>query len=126
MNLELIVLPEKLAVYQLPHYSPIPDWTRKSSFLSITRTEDELSIVCEEHIVPDDAKSEKEWRGIKVAGPLDFALVGILANLSGVLAKAGVSIFAISTYDTDYILIKNHQLDEAVRALRQAGHHVNF
>jgi hypothetical protein len=92
--------------------------------LAIVRSADELSIVCEESKVPMDVKTERGWRVLKVLGPLDFSLVGILSDLANALAKAGVSIFAISTYDTDYVLVKQDQLDVALFALREAGHEV--
>ena len=83
----------------------------------MTRTADELSIVCPEEQVPGDLTAERDWRAFKVEGPLDFALVGILAELSGALAAAEVSLFAISTYDTDYLLVRAGKLAEAKRAL---------
>ncbi len=124
MPLTLQPLTPQFSVCQLAPDAPIPDWAGKGEFFSITRTMDELSVVCESHFVPDNVEVESGWRGLKVLGPLDFSLVGILAELSGVMAAAGVSIFAISTYDTDYILVKANQLDAAVNALRQAGHFV--
>ena len=95
-----------------------------NGFHAIVRTAEELSIVCAEQAVPPGVICQRGWRGLKVAGPLDFALTGVLASLAGPLAEAAVSIFAISTYDTDYLLIREVQLDTAIDALRRAGHAV--
>lgn len=110
------------AVCRLHPSAAIPGWVNKTLFTSITRTEDELSIVCEMKQVPEEIQCEKDWRILKVVGPLDFALVGILANISRVLAEASISIFAISTYDTDYILVKEKDLDAAISALSLDNH----
>jgi hypothetical protein len=120
-DLPLVVFPEKLAVCRLRSDDPIPIWARPSSLLAITRTDDELSIVCDERFVPPEIKSEKGWRAIQVQGPLDFALVGVLSAIVHPLADAGISIFALSTFDTDYVLIKEIDLELAVKALESAG-----
>jgi len=91
------------------------------NFLSITKTDDELSIVCEEENIPVSVKCERNWCILKVLGPLDFSLIGILSSISTTLAKQKVSIFAISTYDTDYILVKEASLDVAIKALEEAN-----
>lgn len=115
--LRLSVLPNKLAICRLDKNAPIPSWATNDSFFSITRTTDELSIVCSKDNIPDNIRSEKNWRALKVIGPLDFSLTGILASLANPLAEAKISIFAISTFDTDYILVKNEKLKEAVKIL---------
>jgi hypothetical protein len=121
MNLSLN--PERLSVCQLPADAPIPAWaTAGRGFCSITRTTEELSIVCAETGVPAGTRQEAGWRAFKVEGPLDFALTGILSSLAAPLAQAGISIYAVSTYHTDYVLVKAAKVDEAVRALRRAGH----
>lgn len=120
----LTILPTRLAACRLPAQAAIPGWVSGSEFVSITRTADELSIVCEEVLAPSGITMQGGWRAFKVEGPLDFSLVGILADLSGVLARAGISIFAISTYDTDYILVAEGSLAQATRALEEAGHRV--
>jgi hypothetical protein len=125
MSLILSVLPDILAVCRLHADAEIPTWAFRESLFALVRTEDELSIVCPESNVPDVIQSERGWRALKVQGPLDFSLVGILADLATVLADVGVSIFAISTYETDYILIKENQLSIAVNALRQAEYSVS-
>jgi len=91
-------------------------------FVSITHTADELSIVCADDHVPGDVKADREWRALKVEGPLDLALTGVLASLADPLARAQINIFAISTFDTDYLLVKGYNLLRACDVLRQAGH----
>ena len=102
---------------------PIPVWAFSSGgFVSITRTEEELSIVCDERLVPFEFVAvERGFRMLMVVGPLDFSLTGVMASIAGPLAEAGVSLFAISTYDTDYVLVREERLGEAVEALRGAG-----
>lgn len=116
-KLSLSVSPQKLAVCRLDKDARIPAWLEGDIFFSITKTDDELSIVCSENRVPNDIKAEKNWRAIKVEGPLDFSLTGILASLANPLAEAKISIFAVSTFDTDYLLVKSDKLDEAVKVL---------
>ena len=123
MKLNFVVLPEKFAIVQLPSTEALPDWV-SGEFYSITKTSDETSIVCDQTIVPENVKADKDWKALKIQGPLDFSLVGILADISSVLAKGGVSIFVISTYDTDYILVKNKDLENAVNLLKSSGHNV--
>ena len=95
---------------------------RTYPFFSVTCTGDELSIVAEESFVHPAAEIERGWRAIKVKGPLDFALKGILASLLNPLNDAGVSVFALSTYTTDYIFVLDYQLEKAISALETAGH----
>ena len=121
----LSILPDRLAVCRLAQSEATPGWATAKGFFSITRTAQELSIVCSEASVPPGVQIESGWRALKVEGPLDFALIGILAGLSSVLAQAGVSLFAISTYDTDYILVKEKDLEKAVEALARAGYLCN-
>ena len=92
--------------------------------LAFIRTQDELCVICDEMPIPSNIIAERNWRALKVDGPLPFTQVGVLASLSVPLSRAGVSIFVISTYDTDYILVKDSQLEQAVRALEEAGHKV--
>lgn len=122
--LTMTLLKEKYGVCRLEKNSAIPEWALIGDFFSITKTTDELSIVCLEENIPNDIKCEKDWRILKVAGPLDFGLVGILSSISLVLALKKISIFAISTYDTDYILVKEENLEIAVLSLKEAGYNV--
>jgi hypothetical protein len=123
-SLEIQALSETFAVCRLDPKDEIPDWVLQGAFFSITRTADELSIVCRETDVPTNVKCESGWRGLKVRGPLDFSLTGILASLATPLAEAGVSIFAVSTFDTDYVLVKEINFTRAVNILSSAGHKV--
>lgn len=120
--LTLSLYPEALAICQLPSGSSIPTWATASNFFAITRTPDELSIVCPAPYVPHGISFEGPWHALKVEGPLDFSLTGILAGLSGCLADIGISLFAISTFDTDYILVHDGDLAAAQDALRAAGY----
>ena len=121
-TLRLSLLPEPLAICRLPPSALIPAWAMIGSFFTLTRTDEELSIVCPAARVPEEVTCESGWRALKVAGPLDFALTGVLASLAGPLAQAGISLFAVSTYDTDYLLLKEERLAQAISALRAAGH----
>jgi hypothetical protein len=115
--LTLKLLKDKYGVCRLDNTLPIPEWAEKGEFCSATRTSDELSIVCCEKNIPEDIKCEKNWRILKIEGPLDFSLIGILASISSILAERKISIFAVSTYDTDYILIRDSDVNDAVEAL---------
>lgn len=117
----LRVLPQTFAICRLTADAEIPAWASAGAFSSVTRTKTELSIVCEQDLVPAGVKTERDWRAIKVEGTLDFALTGILASIAEPLAKAKFSLFAISTFDTDYILVKNPTLEGAIATLTEAG-----
>jgi hypothetical protein len=118
----LQLLPGRYAVCRLAADAEVPPIG--GTFVSITRTADELSVVCEENAAPQDVKCELGWRVLKVGGPLDFSLTGVLSAIALPLAAMKVSIFAISTFDTDYVLVKEDSLDRAIQALRAAGHRV--
>ena len=120
--LTLSVLPQRFAVCQLDADERIPLELFRAPFCSVTRTESELSIVVPAEMVPAHWKAESGWRALMVQGPLDFSLIGILASLSRTLAQAGVSIFAISTYDTDYLLVREADLERAIAVLWEEGH----
>ena len=114
----ITVITGQMAICRLPSNAPLPGWMETPvDFFSITRTRDELSIVCKEACIPVHIKCERDWSLLKVDGPLDFALTGILASLVSPLAHAGISVFAISTFDTDYLLVKSDRLEEAVNIL---------
>ena len=122
-RLELHLLDSPLAVCRLAPQAPVPTWAfSPGPFCSVTRTPEELSVVCAESLVPVGVRCERGWVALKVGGPLDFGLTGILDSLTDPLARAGVSIFAVSTFDTDYLMVRQAQLDEALAALRSAGH----
>ena len=123
----LQVLATPLAVCKLPATSPLPSWLNlelviSEELLVIVRTTDELSLVCAENSVPKAIQAARGWRAIKVSGPLDFSLVGILAGIAAPLAEAGISIFAVSTFDTDYVLVRAGDVSRAVATLKEAGY----
>ena len=133
-SLGLTIIPETMAVCRLPAAAPLPALPQESTLWAVTRTSDELSLVLPQKDADPSWQMEGGWRALKVMGgwlalkvmgPLDFSLTGILAGLSSILAEAGLSIFAISTFDTDYILVREDKLDAAVAALRGAGHAVS-
>ena len=120
-ELVLSTLPDPLAVVRLPGNAVVPDWATRGIFCSITRTPHELSIVTSFADVPATEQREGPWTAFMVHGPLDFALTGILSKISGALANAGVSIFAISTFDTDYVLVPSADAERARSALAASG-----
>ena len=134
MALQFELLGETYAVARLPASEALPPWSagilpagaRASSprFVSVTRTDDELSIVCEEALVPDDVHAERGWRALKLLGPIPFETTGVAASFTAPLAQRKISVFVVSTYDTDYLLVKANALNAAIEALRQAGFHV--
>ena len=123
--MNLTVLPDSLAVCRLSPAADVPNWAMIGEFVSITHTAAELSIVCAEENVPPDVKADREWRALKVEGPLDLALTGVLASLANPLAEAQINVFAVSTFDTDYLLVKGYNLTRACNVLRQAGNAVS-
>jgi hypothetical protein len=125
-GLTLDLLPATYAVAQLPHDAPFPEWATGLSFLSPTRTESEFSIVCTEGSVPATIKAQRGFRGFRVSGPLAFSEVGILDSLAKPLADAAISIFAVSTFETDYLFIPGKDLHGALNALSNAGHRVRL
>lgn len=122
MELQLRVLDDRLAVCRLAANASIPAWVFSSGFCSVTRTSDELSVVCAQDRVPSDVRSEPGWRALMLVGPFEFTLTGVLTAIVEPLAEAGVPIFAVSTFDTDYVLVKETSLESAAAALRAAGH----
>jgi hypothetical protein len=124
-GVDLRVLPGALAVARLDPREEPPAWAAPAGALhSVVRTEHELSIVCPDDAVPAGVPAERGFRALAAAGPIDFSLTGVLASMAVPLAEAGVSIFALSTYDTDHLLVREQRLPEAVAALRAAGHRV--
>jgi len=121
-SLTLERMRDRYAVARLDPEAEIPPWARSSTFACVTRTRHELSIVCDEAHVPADVTAQRGFCGLRVEGPLDFSETGILASLAGPLARAGISIFAVSTYDTDYLFVPAAQERETVEVLLAAGH----
>jgi uncharacterized protein len=119
--LRLIGLDGLFAVCRLPADAPIPAWALTGTLSSVTRTPAELSIVCPQANVPPGTQSEGGWRCFRVRGPLSFAFTGILARLTAPLAAAGVPVFALSTFDTDYLLVREPGAGHARAAWTTAG-----
>ncbi len=119
--MNLTVWDERYAICRLAPALAIPPWAQ-GNFVSITYTKHELSIVCLEQHVPKDIHHEGSWRILEVEGPMDLSIVGVLASLTQSLAQAGINLFALSTFDTDYLLVKEDKLEAAKQALTQAGH----
>src|SRR5713226_4878135 len=124
-HLELSLLPERFAISRLDADAPIPAWATKGPFFSVTRTGDELSIVTELSLVPIGVQSQSGWRVLKVHGPFVLSEIGVLAALATPLAEARVSLFAVSTFDTDYLLVASETLPAAIAALERAGHTIH-
>jgi uncharacterized protein len=123
-KLSLIILHDLFAVCKLRADESIPSWALCNSFCSLTRTPDELSIVCPQELVPEGVEAVRQWKCLRVEGKLDFGSVGILSSLTSSLAGVGISMFAISTYDTDYLFVRESDLARGVAALLKAGHNV--
>jgi uncharacterized protein len=124
MKLVLRLLDGELSIARLPHKVAVPDWLSFSSgpLVSVTRTEDELSVICPSSAIPYGVASEAGWRGFKVDGKLEFSAVGILASILNPLAAAGISVLSISTFDTDYILVRTARLEDTMGVLREHFH----
>lgn len=121
-SLTLSLLPAAFAVAQLPIDGPLP--APGGSFFNLTLTAEECSMVCEEHLVPQGARAQRGWVAFKLHGPFEFSLTGILVSVLEPLRDAGVGIFALSTFDTDYVLVARTNLPITLTALRAAGHTV--
>jgi hypothetical protein len=116
-----------MAVCQLAADSLVPSWAQEGGFFSVTRSGEELSIVCEEHVceehrVPEGVRVERGWVALKLEGPFPLSMTGVLASFLEPLAEAKIPIFAISTFDTDYVLVKREDLERGQKALGTAGH----
>ncbi|MBP7462193.1 MAG: ACT domain-containing protein [Candidatus Delongbacteria bacterium] len=121
--MELHILPDSYSIYRFDPGTPVPSsWWVESPFVSITRTPDELSVVCRSCKISESTREESGRRLLRIRGPLDFSLTGVISSLSQPLAEAGIAIFVISTYDTDYLMVKQTQLDHACRVLSEKGH----
>ena len=127
MILEFKILKDLYTIYRFRKDSIVPDWIYDSEFYSVTRTQDELSIICKNSDIAagPDVKLDKLWRILKITGPLDLFLIGIIADISSRLKESKIPIFIISTFDTDYILVKDHDLDKTITVLKDSGHKIN-
>jgi hypothetical protein len=121
-RLTLVPLDGTFAVCRLDPGSPVPAWAT-GAFVSATRTAEELSVVCADDAVPDGVRCERGWRAWRIAGTFDLnTATGVLASVTGPLAEAGIGLFAVSTFDTDYLLVKAENAARATEALRRHGH----
>jgi hypothetical protein len=124
-RLKLSLLPDLLAVCRLEPGQEIPPWSTAGDFSSVSRIREELSVICASNSVPENVRASRGWRAIKIEGPLDLDLVGILVSVAVPLAHAGIGILPVGTFDTDYILVRDRQLGEALKALRATGFNVS-
>jgi hypothetical protein len=122
---QLYALDELYAIVRLEPDAEIPPWSTRGHFWSITRSDSELSIVCRQDDVPPDASAERGWCALEVAGPLDFSLTGVVSSLVAPLAAEAIPLFLISTFETDYLLVREPDLHRSVEALTTAGHSVD-
>ncbi len=120
--MQLRTLPDSYAVVRLQPGSDLPDWVDKGPFRSVTRTEHEVSVVCRDHDVPEGESVDRGWTVLETMGPLDFSLTGVISSLVEPLAQADVPIFLISTFESDYVLVRSADLARAADALEAAGH----
>ena len=120
--LRFSVLPGRFAIHRLPPGAPVPEWARRSPFVSVTRTADELSIVCAQDAVPKDAHAACGYICLKLAGPFPLTESGILVSFLAPLAERGIPVFPVATFDTDYVLVQESRWNDALQALGAAGH----
>lgn len=121
-ELKFLLLPGLYAIVRLAPDGPVPDWAQKSHFASVTRTSDELSIVCATENLPADVQSSHRWICLKLEGPFPFSQTGVLLSFIEPLSTKGIPIFAISTFDTDYVLIQEEFAGASLNVLQEAGH----
>jgi len=122
--LAFTLLPATLAVCRLESRAPVPAWALTGPFVSITRTADEMSVICPETAVPAGVVCAAGWRCLKLEGPFDFSVTGLVASFSGLLAGAGISLMVVCTYDTDYLLVRSNDLDRAIATLEAGGYRI--
>jgi hypothetical protein len=122
--MQLRTLPDGYAIVRLQPGAELPDWVDAGPFRSVTRTDNEVSVVCRDLDVPEGESAERGWRVLEVNGPLDFSLTGVVAGLVVPLAEAGIPIFVISTFETDYVLVRGDDLEAACETLEAVGHPV--
>lgn len=124
-KLKIKLLQGTYAVCQIEDTENFLSYFDEKDFFSVTKTEDEISVVMLQDKISSDVKAEKDWRILKVEGTLDFSLIGILAKISDILAKNQISIFVISTFNTDYILVKEEKVEKAILVLSEDGYEIS-
>ena len=125
-KLTFIILRETFVICRLDKDAPIPDWVFQGNLYSVTRTKDELSIVCPLINVPKGIVCNQGWSCLKVKGPLDLSLTGIISSIASTLERENISLFSISTYDTDYVMVKEKNLEQAIFALTKTGQRIEW
>jgi hypothetical protein len=120
------VLKDNYKVCRLNAFEGVPEWALETPLSSVTRTAEELSIVCPDQVAPKELESEHEWKCLKIHGPLGFDEVGIISSLTKVLADVDISVFVLSTFETDYIMVKRLNIEKAAKALKDNGHEIFF
>ena len=118
-------VPGVLAVVRLDPASVVPSWASSGPLWAVVRTPEEVSVVCDQTQVPPDVRCERDWVALKIEGPLALSLTGVLSSLLTPLASRGIVVFVLSTFDTDYILVKQPQVSLAKAVLREEGHLVS-
>ena len=124
-KLTLSLLPGGFAICKLEPECDIPEWATRNAFWSVSKTQHELSIVCRDDNVPEDIEAERGWRMLEVQGPLNFSMTGVLDGLIRPLAESRISIFVVSTYRTDYLLVQDKDFKSAIITLRAQGYKMN-
>ena len=125
-KLTLLILRQTFTICRLDKDAPIPDWVFQGNLYSVTRTKDELSIVCPLINVPTGIVCNQGWSCLKVKGPLDLSLTGIISSIASTLEMGNISLFSISTYDTDYVMVNEKNLEKAIFALTETGHRIQW
>lgn len=124
MVVALMLLEGSYGIARLDPADPTPGWAWGPGVVSVTRTPEEQSILCRDARIPPEVTAERAWRLLRVGGTLDFSMTGVVHGLAGPLADAGISVFVVSTYDTDYLAVRAATLDVATERLRRAGYTV--
>ncbi len=120
----LYLLEDSFAICRLDRDAAVPDWAISGDFFSVTRTPDELSIVCSQAGIPAGVECEVEWRCLKVESPFRFDLSGMITSIAAPLAQAGMDLFVVATHDSDYLMVKEPDLEQTIQMLSQGGHRV--
>jgi hypothetical protein len=123
-KLKLSLLKDKYGICSLPATTPIPDWALKESLISITRTKEELTIVCRQDLIPSQIQCDPNWRCFRIDGAFDLNQTGVISSISSPLANAGISIYVISTYNTDYFLVKEENVNQTISVLSSSAHSI--
>jgi hypothetical protein len=123
-KLKLRKISQQFAVCRLAPDAPLPSWATSGEIWSVTRIPTELSVVCTQNSLPQNLAAERNWIALQVVGPIPFGMVGVLSSLTVPLADAGVSIFALSTFETDFVLVRDESFEIACQVLKQAGHEI--